>query len=542
MFDDASELADGELSDPLARVTAALAKRLDLEPRHDRIAAGASLDDWRATYTTVGAHDAWRVHGAWIDAAKPHFGTAIAERWQAASRVGETEAAMARAAIRDIRVRVRDALGTGAIAVLPSAASLAPLRAADAAQVQAVRMRTMAITCIAGLAGLPQVSLPFARQPATVGVSLLGPAGSDRTLIDWPHNCMATRLTPIAPSASAPRRRARPSPLQAMPPSRPAGPRRSTKATTWNAHLPNGVRQRDEPAPDARHQAAGGCAVRAVRRQPLGGAQGAAAPGARPHRGAAAQPRRHRRRAHAARKRARSSRHAARSRRRSSRLAASTPPTPTCRRCAATARTSTQAMHRFDQPAWARLASGFHLHVATLAGNPSCSGYLVEIVSRCSLIVALLRAARQRVLRARRARAHRRLHRARRRRRRRCALMDEHLRVLERHSIWMARRASAAWPSCSAWPDRSGRRHAGSCFVELTRPWALARALREPAHVLARPARLRRPSPPAVAARKHRRGHLRHRPGRPLHLRQPRRRATCWAGAPSEVLAATCTS
>ena len=112
VFDDANELADGEFSDPLARVTAALAKRLDLEPQHDRIAAGASLADWRATYTTVGAHDAWRVHGAWIDAAKPHFGTAIAERWQAASRVGETEAAVARAAMRDIRARVRDALGT----------------------------------------------------------------------------------------------------------------------------------------------------------------------------------------------------------------------------------------------------------------------------------------------------------------------------------------------------------------------------------------------------------------------------------------------
>jgi amidase len=185
VFDDASELADGEFSDPLARVTAALAKRLDLEPQHDRIATGASLADWRAAYTTLGAHDAWRVHGAWIEATKPHFGASIAERWQAASRVSEAEAAIARAAMHDIRARVRNMLGARAIAVLPSAASLAPLRAADTAHVQAVRMRTMAITCIAGLAGLPQVSLPLrtaAGEP--VGVSLLGPAGSDRTLIE----------------------------------------------------------------------------------------------------------------------------------------------------------------------------------------------------------------------------------------------------------------------------------------------------------------------------------------------------------------------
>lgn len=47
------------------------------------------------------------------------------------------------------------------------------------------------------------------------------------------------------------------------------------------------------------------------------------------------------------------------------------------------------AMHRFDQPAWARLASSFHLRIAALARNPILERYLVEMVSRCSLIVAL---------------------------------------------------------------------------------------------------------------------------------------------------------
>ena len=47
------------------------------------------------------------------------------------------------------------------------------------------------------------------------------------------------------------------------------------------------------------------------------------------------------------------------------------------------------AMHRFDQPAWARLASAYHLRLAELSGNPILQRYLVEIVSRCSLIVAV---------------------------------------------------------------------------------------------------------------------------------------------------------
>ena len=47
------------------------------------------------------------------------------------------------------------------------------------------------------------------------------------------------------------------------------------------------------------------------------------------------------------------------------------------------------AIHRADQPAWARLASAFHLRLGELSGNSILHGYLHELVSRCSLIVAL---------------------------------------------------------------------------------------------------------------------------------------------------------
>ena len=48
-----------------------------------------------------------------------------------------------------------------------------------------------------------------------------------------------------------------------------------------------------------------------------------------------------------------------------------------------------EAMHRFSQPQWARLASSFHIRLAELARNPVLERYLTELVSRCSLIVAL---------------------------------------------------------------------------------------------------------------------------------------------------------
>ncbi|ODV12060.1 MAG: amidase [Rubrivivax sp. SCN 70-15] len=181
---DAWDLADPEFAATLQRVRDALAARLDAVPDTLRIAGAETLADWRQTYATAGAFEGWQVHGAWIRAHRPVFGPAIAARWQAASQVDAAAAAAARAYAQHVRARVRALLGDDGVAVLPSAASVAPRRDADAAVVDAVRLRTMAITCIAGLAGLPQVSIPLNTPDGLpLGVSLLGPAGSDLALI-----------------------------------------------------------------------------------------------------------------------------------------------------------------------------------------------------------------------------------------------------------------------------------------------------------------------------------------------------------------------
>ena len=181
---DAWDLADPEFTEPLQRVRDTLAVRLGAAPEALRFAGASPLESWRQTYATAGAHEGWGVHGAWITAHQPPFGPAIAARWRAASGVGDEDAQEARAQAVRIRSRVRALIGSDGVAVLPSAASLAPRRDAQAAAIDAVRLRTMAITCIAGLAGLPQVNLPLTTtNGAALGVSLLGPAGSDLALI-----------------------------------------------------------------------------------------------------------------------------------------------------------------------------------------------------------------------------------------------------------------------------------------------------------------------------------------------------------------------
>jgi amidase len=182
-LEDAWALADAEFFVPLQHVLTQLSNMLGVDARSVP-AADVDLAQWRQVYITAGAFEGWQVHGAWITQQQPQFAPAVAARWQAASRVTAEAAAAAGAQAAAIRARVRALLGSDGVAVLPSAASLAPRRDAAAADVDALRLRTMAITCIAGLAGLPQVSMPFTT-PAGVplGISLLGPAGSDLALI-----------------------------------------------------------------------------------------------------------------------------------------------------------------------------------------------------------------------------------------------------------------------------------------------------------------------------------------------------------------------
>ncbi|MEC5386623.1 amidase [Uliginosibacterium sp. H3] len=156
----------------------------ELAPQEIAAAEGSTVEDWRQTYVTLGAFDGWQTHGNWIEQHAPVFAPAIAARWQHASTVTCAQAGAANTQRARIRERVRDLLGHDAIAVVPSAASLAPLRESSGAQIDDIRARTLRICCIAGLAGLPQVSIPLSSaQGAPLGVSLIGPAGSDLALI-----------------------------------------------------------------------------------------------------------------------------------------------------------------------------------------------------------------------------------------------------------------------------------------------------------------------------------------------------------------------
>lgn len=188
--------ADPEFQPALQAAWQALTGPLEITPGEVAADAHAPLDSWRQHYLHASAHEGWQVHGAWISSHDPGFAPPVAARWRFASTVSADVAREAWAAIDRIRQWTRAAIGDDGVVLLPSAASVAPLRDAAPEAVDAVRMRTLRITCIAGLAGLPQVSLPCRTdQGLPIGLSLVGPAGSDLALI-----ALARRLHAALPA------------------------------------------------------------------------------------------------------------------------------------------------------------------------------------------------------------------------------------------------------------------------------------------------------------------------------------------------------
>jgi len=108
----------------------------------------------------------------------------VKERFAAARAMDPAKAAAGRAFRRVLQARVWALLGGGAVLVYPTSPMPAPLLTASQAEQNAVRERSMGVTAIAGLCGLPEVTIPAGRDNgAPVGLSLVAAPGRDRALL-----------------------------------------------------------------------------------------------------------------------------------------------------------------------------------------------------------------------------------------------------------------------------------------------------------------------------------------------------------------------
>jgi amidase len=174
--------------DAVPGVAAALRPALDrlasLGLAFDAPAQGLSLAAAAQAYRVLQSAEVWRTHGEWFERTRPSMAPEIAARLRAASQVTAREIEAARREADVLRARIDDLLAHDGVLCLPTAPDAAPLLGASAQPDAQTRMRVLAHTCIAGLCGLPQVSLPLGVVDGLpVGLGLIAGRGRDRDLL-----------------------------------------------------------------------------------------------------------------------------------------------------------------------------------------------------------------------------------------------------------------------------------------------------------------------------------------------------------------------
>ncbi len=153
------------------------------------------LDAWYEAFRVVQGAEAWRTHGQWFTDHPGATGPDIRARFEIASAITPEQEADARERLAAHATFLR-ALVADAVLVLPTTPGPAPARNAP---LEDVRAATLRMTALAGIGGLPALSIPALRVPsplgpAPVGVCLVGPRGSDLSLVRYARRLTAGEL------------------------------------------------------------------------------------------------------------------------------------------------------------------------------------------------------------------------------------------------------------------------------------------------------------------------------------------------------------
>lgn len=185
-FDAVEDRIAAALEGAVARVEDAVGPAIDI------VLADGGLGRWFETFRTVQGASIWSNLGEWVTATRPRLGPGAKMRLDWAAGLDERTVAAAREDHAAIRRRIESVLGEGDVLVIPTSPRGAPLKNTPIDDIE-IRFRNQAmhLLCIAGLGGLPQISLPMSEiDGLPLGLSLVGPRGADMQLL-----ALARKLT-----------------------------------------------------------------------------------------------------------------------------------------------------------------------------------------------------------------------------------------------------------------------------------------------------------------------------------------------------------
>ena len=176
---DAFMLADPEAQAPLSAAAACLGVVEDVE-----IYDGRAPEHFEA-YTILQGLDVMRALGAFLKSS-PRFGANIAPRFEGARALDPTVEPQWRAWRWEFAAQMRALLPPGTLLLLPTTPGIAPIRFLRDAHAERFYQAALTLCSVAGLAGLPVVTLPVATlDGCPLGLSVIAGPGEDEALLAY---------------------------------------------------------------------------------------------------------------------------------------------------------------------------------------------------------------------------------------------------------------------------------------------------------------------------------------------------------------------
>ena len=136
-------------------------------------------------FRVVQAAEAWEMHGPYVELHGAAMNPGVRDRFEWGRDVARDEHALMSRLRESFAAWMDDELGDDGVLLLPTVPGPAPLRESSEGERAAYREVALHLLCIAGLAGLPQLTLPLGEiDGAPFGLSLVGAAGTDRRLLE----------------------------------------------------------------------------------------------------------------------------------------------------------------------------------------------------------------------------------------------------------------------------------------------------------------------------------------------------------------------
>ncbi len=152
--------------------------------REDVLLAPQGLSVWQRAQRVLQGSESWKTFEPWLDVYNPRFAFSVARNLVMASMLTDAERSAAALMRAEAWARMRQLLPDGTILCLPTTPFPAPRRGLRNSELGFLRERISCLTSHGGLTGVPQLNLPGASvDGAPVGLSIVGPHGSDLTLM-----------------------------------------------------------------------------------------------------------------------------------------------------------------------------------------------------------------------------------------------------------------------------------------------------------------------------------------------------------------------